>query len=368
MRLLLCGGGTAGHVNPAIAIAEEIRSRDKNSSFLFIGREGGRENELITKAGFEVKTIKIEGLRRSLSSDNIRRIIYALKARSAAEKIIKDFKPDIVFGTGGYVCWPVITAAKALGIKTAIHESNVSPGITTKMVSGKCDMIFLNHEKTKDYLGRRNNSLVVGNPLRHNFGTITREDARRRLKIKDNEFFILSFGGSIGAQRLNDVILEVIEEYSSKNPRVKHMHAMGKRYYKEGEKKYIDRPVGGCRIVSYINDMATAMKAADIVISRCGAITLSEISASQTAAILIPSPNVSDNHQYKNAKLFSDAGAASLIEEKNLSAERLICEIKSLENDEIGRKNRAKIIGALYIPGAEKTIADKLFSLNNLIK
>jgi UDP-N-acetylglucosamine--N-acetylmuramyl-(pentapeptide) pyrophosphoryl-undecaprenol N-acetylglucosamine transferase len=250
MRLLLCGGGTAGHVNPAIAIAEEIRSRDNSASFLCIGREGGRENELINKAGFEVKTIKIEGLRRSLSSDNIRRIICALKAKSAAEKIIKDFNPDFVFGTGGYVCWPVITAAKSLGIKTAIHESNVSPGITTKMVSGKCDIIFLNHEKTNDYLGRRKNSLVVGNPLRQDFGRLTRDEARRKLKIKDSEFFILSFGGSIGAQRLNEVMLEVIEKYSSKNPRVKHLHAMGKRYYREGEKKYVDRAISGCRIVA----------------------------------------------------------------------------------------------------------------------
>ncbi len=368
MKLLLCGGGTAGHVNPAIAVAEELKSRDKDAQILFIGRDGGKENEPIARAGFKLETIKIEGLRRSFTTDNIRRIITALKARSAAEKIIKEFNPDVILGTGGYVCWPVISAGNALGIPTAVHESNISPGMTTKLVSGKCDLIFLNHEKTKDYLGSKARCITVGNPLRQDFGRITRGDARRKMGLSNDEIFILSFGGSIGAKRLNEVITEVMDEHSSKIKTVRHLHASGKRYYSEAEKKYIDKTYLGCRIVPYIDNMPTALKAADIVICRCGAVTLSEIAAVGVAAILIPSPNVSDNHQYKNGKHLADGGAGVLIEEKNLSKEALINQLLELENDENGRKNKAKSINAYYTPDAAKMIIEELFMLKKASK
>lgn len=365
MRLLLCGGGTAGHVNPAIAVAEELKSRNKEAEILFIGREGGRENELITGAGFNLKTLKIEGIRRSLSTDNIRRVITALKAKEKAEKIIKDFAPDVVLGTGGYVCWPVITAADKLDIPTALHESNVSPGLTTRLVSNKCDMIFLNNEKTKEYLSKKTKTRVVGNPLKKDFERVDRESARRKMGIKNDEIFILSFGGSIGAKKLNETIVEVMEKHSSKTEKIKHLHATGKRYYNQAEKKYMDRPHGGCRIVPYINNMAASLSAADIVICRCGAMTLSELSAIGVASILIPSPNVSANHQYKNGIPLFETGAADLIEEKNLTSELLTERILFLENNKIERKNRAKNIKAFFKPNAAKEIVEGLFALKN---
>ncbi len=363
MRLLLCGGGTAGHINPAIAIAEELKNGEKSSDVLFIGRKGGHENELISKAGFEVRTIDVEGIRRSISSDNVRRIIKALKARSAAERIIKDFKPDAVLGTGGYVCWPVITAAERLGIPTAIHESNVTPGLTTKLLSGKCDLMLLNHDITKQYLGRKGKTVTVGNPLRMDFSRISRSEARRKMGIGKDEIFILSFGGSIGAARLNEVMLQVIKEHSSKIKGIRHLHATGKRYYNLEEKGYVDRTVDGCRIVPFINNMPTALSAADIVICRCGSITLSELSAVGVASILIPSPNVSGNHQLKNAKHLSDVSAAELLEEKNLSAEAIIERLLFLENNENARKTRAKAIKAFYTPDAAKSIVNELYRL-----
>lgn len=368
MKLLLCGGGTAGHVNPAIAVAEELKKQDVDAKILFIGREGGKENELITRAGFELKTIKIEGLRRSFTTDNIRRIITAIKARSAAEKIIKDFNPDVILGTGGYVCWPVISAGKALGIPTAIHESNITPGMTTKLVSGKSDIILLNHEKTKEYLGSKTRCVTVGNPLRHDFYRISRGEARRKMGLSKDEIFILSFGGSIGAKRLNEVITEVMNEHSSRIKGIRHLHASGKRYYSEAEKKYIDKTCCGCRIVPYIDDMPTVLKAADIVICRCGANTLSEIAAVGVASILIPSPNVSGNHQFKNAKQLAIGGAGVLIEEKNLSKETLINQLLELENDENGRKNRAKSISAYHKSDAAKSIIKELLTLNKASK
>lgn len=363
MRLLLCGGGTAGHVNPAIAVAEELKKQDKDAEILFIGRDGGRENELITKMAFPLKTLKIEGIRRSFSTDNVRRIITALKAKEEAEKIIKDFAPDVILGTGGYVCWPVITAGKKLNIPTAIHESNVTPGLTTRLVSNKCSLVLLNQEKTKEYLSKKTKTEVVGNPLRSDFGKTTRETARRKMGIGEDEIFILSFGGSIGAQKINEVILKVIEEHSSKTKRVRHLHATGKRYYSVGEKKYMDKASGGCRILPYINNMPTALTAADIVICRCGAMTLSELSAVGVASILIPSPNVPANHQLKNGIHLSKIGAAELIEEKNLTAESLINLLFSLENDENARKNKAKKIKALYKPDAAENIVKHLFLL-----
>ena len=368
MKLLLCGGGTAGHVNPAIAVAEELKKRDKDAEILFIGRDGGKENELITRAGFKLKTIKIEGLRRSFTTDNIRRIITALKARSAAEKIIKSFNPDVILGTGGYVCWPVISAGKALGIPTAVHESNITPGMTTKLVSGKCDLILINHEKTKDYLGSKVRCVTVGNPLRQDFGRISRGEARKKMGLSNDEIFIVSFGGSIGAKQLNEVITEVMDEHSTKIKSIRHLHASGKRYYSEAEKKYIDKTYLGCRIVPYIDNMPTVLKAADIVICRCGAVTLSEISAVGVASILIPSPNVSGNHQFKNARHLADGEAAVLIEEKNLSKETLINQLFELENDENGRKNRAKIIKAYHKADAAKLIIDELYLLRNSLK
>lgn len=363
MRLLLCGGGTAGHVNPAIAVAEEIKDLDKSAELLFVGRKGGRENDLITKAGFDLRTIDIEGIRRSISTDNVRRIIKALKAKSAAERIIKDFRPDVVLGTGGYVCWPVITAAEGLGIPTAIHESNLAPGLTTRLVSARCDLLLLNHEKTKDYLGRKGKTVTVGNPLRKGFAKLSRADARKKMGIAKDEIFILSFGGSIGAEQLNKVILEVMERHSSKKKEVRHLHATGKRYYTSGEKKYLDKAISGCSIIPFINNMPVALSAADIVICRCGAITLSELSAVGVASILIPSPNVSANHQYKNAKALADSGAADLIEEKNMNADLIIERLLFLENNENERKTRAKRMRAFYTPDAAKSILNELYLL-----
>ena len=360
MKLLLCGGGTAGHITPAIAIAEELRRREPTADILFIGREGGRENEAITKCGFDLKTLKIRGLKRSLSPENVKRIIQAFEARGEAEKIIRDFMPDIILGTGGYVCWPVLSAGRRCCVPTAIHESNILPGLTTRILSGGCDRVFIAREETASYLGKKVKTVTVGNPLRHSFSRVSRRDARRLFGIRDNEIFIVSFGGSIGAKKLNDTLIQVIEEHSARLPSIKHLHASGQRYYDEITSKYKGRETDGCRIIPYIENMPEALIASDIVVSRAGAMTLSELCEVGVAAILIPSPNVSGNHQYKNAKYLSDRSAAELIEEKNLTADRLKNSLIQLEIDKNSRKNRAKSIYALATPNAAKAIVDEL--------
>ena len=363
MRLLLCGGGTAGHVNPAIAVAEELKRTHPESEILFVGRDGGDENHLITAAGFNFKTLSVQGLKHSVSLNNLKRITKALHAVSEAQQIISEFKPNVILGTGGYVCWPMITAAHQMKILSAIHESNIIPGLTTKLLSKKCNVILLNREETKKHLNKKANTKTVGIPLRENFNKISRQDARRYLKIKDGEFLILSFGGSLGSQKMNEVIIDVIKNYSSKNENIKHIHAVGKRYY---QNLNIDQnELAGCKILPFIDFMPLALKAADVVICRCGAVTLAEVCYVGVPAILIPSPNVSNNHQFHNGKLLESVGGAILLEEEKLTEKSLRSAIEVIKNAKIDRKTRAKRLKSLFTPDAAKNIVYELISLKN---
>lgn len=359
MRLLLCGGGTAGHVTPAIAIAEELIKKAPDSEILFVGRDGGEENHAVLRAGFQLETLKICGIQRRLCISNIKNILTALESRKEARKIIESFKPDVILGTGGYVCWPIISVGSKMKIPSAIHESNAYPGLTTKLLERRCEKVFLGMEEAKKYL-KNKNIMTVGNPIPSRLASISKKAARRRLGLGSEDLFILSFGGSIGARRLNEVLIEVMESHSVKENKLWHLHASGIRYYASIKSKCKDAQVKGCRIVPYIEDMPTMLSAADIVISRSGAMTLSEISAAGVCAILIPSPNVSGNHQYKNAKHLSDRGAAMIIEEEKLTADILKKELIFLENDKTERKNRAKKIKALSTPDSAKLIAEQL--------
>lgn len=365
MRIILCGGGTAGHVNPAIAVAEEIKKQFPEAEILFVGREGGKENDLVTKAGIKLKTLKIQGLKRSISLENIKRVYTALQARSSAIKLIQRIRPDVILGTGGYVTWPLISAGCSLGIPTAIHESNIIPGITTRLLSKKCSIVFLNREDTKKHLSSKANTIVVGNPLRDDFSKITKEQSRLKLGIGRDEVLIVSFGGSIGADKLNHVILEVMEKHSSRENKIKHIHATGQRYYSNLSEKEKNLGKNKCKVLPYIHNMPTILRAADIAICRSGAITISELCAAGATPILIPSPNVTDNHQLKNALYLSEKGGAFIIEEKNLSADALINLLIDTENDKNGRKKRAKILQSLSTPDSAKRIVKELILLKN---
>ena len=363
MKIILCGGGTAGHINPAIAVAEEIKKQFKSVKILFIGREGGGENRLVTEAGLNLKTLKIQGFKRKLTKDNLKVLAYALKAKSEAKKILSDFKPDVVLGTGGYVCWPVIKAAAELHIPTAIHESNLYPGLTTRLLSKKCNTVFVNHGETENLLPQKANVKRVGNPLRSDFTRLNRATARAELGLRENDILIVSLGGSIGSERMNEVIIDVMRSHSANNPNIRHIHSAGARYYGALKDDPYARGKNGCRIVPYINDMPRMLHASDVVISRCGAVTLSELAEVGVAAILIPSPNVTDNHQYKNARYLEKKEAALLIEEKNLTKKSLISALKMLENDENGRKKQAKNIKALSLPNSSKLLVKELILL-----
>ena len=334
MRILLSGGGTAGHVNPAVAIADALVERECSCEVAFVGREGGEEYGLVDKRGYPLYRIRVEGLSRKNPIKAAKSLFIDIGALKRAREIITAFAPDVIIGTGGYVCAPVLLSGHMMKIPTVIHESNAYPGLATRMLSRVADRILLNFECCKRHLGEHEKIRVVGNPTVSDFTAVARDTARRRLGIGRRDFFIASFGGSGGAMMLNTTVIELMKAYSTKTPEIRHIHAVGRRYYPEIKslEPQLCRGTSGCKILPYIDNMPTVMAAADLVISRSGATTLSEITAVGVPSILIPSPNVSDNHQLKNASLLYEVGAARLIEEKNLTLRLLMDTVSELHS------------------------------------
>ena len=365
MKIMFCGGGTAGHITPGVAIAEHIRNTRPTAEILFVGREGGAENSIITKSGFELKTLKIRGFERKINFKNFKTAFLAAASLKTARKIIKDFSPDAVIGTGGYVSWPIIRVAQRLKIPTLIHESNACPGLVTKMLSKRCTRVLLNLSGSEKEFKKQDNIRIVGNPVREKFLTANREAARKKLGISKKELLIASFGGSGGSEKLNEAIINVMKNHSEKNKHLRHIHSCGRKYFSDIKNKYPELTLGknGCVIKPYIDDMATLISAADIIVSRCGAMTLGEICAVGAAAILIPSPNVTSNHQYKNAKLICDGGAGIMIEESHLCEKSLIAVLCELEAMPGKRKEMADKIKGIYIKNSREMIAEEIFSL-----
>ena len=351
MRVILTGGGSAGHVNPALAIANIIKAGDPSAQIIFVGTSKGLENDLVPKAGYKLHHIEISGIARSLSPSNIKTAIRVLTSPSKAKKLIKEFSPDIVIGTGGYVCWPSLTAASKMGIPTVLHEANATPGVAVKQLCGKMDVVMTNFKETAERISDKQRTMHVGMPMRGEFESISRSEARKKLGISEDKFVILSFGGSLGAPMVNRAALEIMEKFSSVNENVVHYHSSGSREYDNMIKEYKEKGISNCDnidLAPYIYDMSFKMAAADIVISRAGAVTLAELARMRAAAILIPSPNVTDNHQYKNAKVLSDAGAAVIIEEKEFDGNIVSDTVKRLAADKDERTRMSENIGRFY--------------------
>ncbi len=329
MKIILCGGGTSGHITPSLAIAEAFKRLLPDTQLLFIGRKDGKENEAVTSAGIRLTEISIRGLRRSASIENLRILSDALKARSEAGIIISDFAPDAVIGTGGYVCWPVISAAQKMNIPTFIHESNAVSGLTTRMVSKGCRAVFLGVNELKDKFP---NGIYTGNPLRAEFLKETRASARKKLGISSDKRLIISVGGSLGAERMNTAAIALMKDFSTKNNNITHIHICGHRYYDniKADEPSLCAAKSGSRIIPFTSDMPTLLHAADLAITRCGAMTISEIGYCHVPAILVPSPNVSSDHQRKNAYAYRKIGAATVIEDDELTGARLISEARKI--------------------------------------
>lgn len=327
MRVLIAAGGTAGHVNPALAIAKEIEKQCPGVEIHFAGRKKGMEYGLVTKAGYPFHHIEVNGIQRKITLRNVARNVKAMYhlALSApcAAAILRQVQPDLVIGAGGYVSGPVVQTAAKKGILTAIHEQNAFPGITNKILAKSVDLIFVAMPDAVERLGpaAKGKTFVVGNPVREAMWHTDRTAARKALGAKEGQTVIVSFGGSLGAQRLNEAVAE-LAVWELKERDFLHIHATGSIEKKDfaalAKKLHID---GDPRfqIREYLEDMPAMLAAADLVISRAGALTLAEISAVGRAAVLIPSPNVAENHQYYNAMQLEKLGAARVLEEKNLT-------------------------------------------------
>ncbi|HIS69417.1 MAG TPA: undecaprenyldiphospho-muramoylpentapeptide beta-N-acetylglucosaminyltransferase [Candidatus Gallacutalibacter stercoravium] len=330
MKILFAGGGTAGHINPALAIAGYVKQQQPQAEILYVGAKGGMEGKLVPKAGYAYQEIAISGFQRKLNWEGFKKNLRTLKllvtSSAASKKIIRSFAPDICVGTGGYVSGPVLRAAAKLGVPIVIHEQNAYPGVTNKMLAKYASKVFLTVEDAKKYLPQGCPWVVTGNPVRAEFLTAQREEARKKLRL-DTRPVILSFGGSLGARKINEAVADLIA-WSAKEDRYQHIHAYG-QYGKWFPQRLEEKGVRLAQhpnldIREYIDDIADCFAAADLVICRAGAGTLSELQAQGRASILIPSPNVAENHQYHNAMALVRRQAASILEEKDLTGQRLI--------------------------------------------
>ncbi len=333
MHILFAGGGTAGHINPALAIAGYIKEVNPETKISYIGTAKKLEAKLVPEKGYDFYTIDVAGFQRKISLKNIGRNIVAVKkmfvSSSDSKKLLKKLKPDIVIGTGGYVSGPVVRAAQKLGIKTAIHEQNAFPGVTTKMLSKNADAVMLAMPEAEKYLELSKKPYITGNPVRGELVKMDRAVARERLGL-DNRPLVLSFGGSLGARPINEAVTGLIKKFNGSG-KFHHIHATGKTGYETMLSNLSDIKLSSeTQIREYIDDMDVCMAAADLVICRSGAITLSELQVCGKPSILIPSPYVAENHQYHNAMTLKNAGCAEVIEEKNLSSESLISAVEQL--------------------------------------
>ena len=338
MRVLIAAGGTAGHINPALAIAGAIKKADPTAEIHFAGRKEGMEYRLVTQAGYPFHHIEITGFQRRLSLNNIKRNIITLwnlaLSGPKARAMMKEVQPDLVIGCGGYVSGPVVRCAAKKGIKTAIHEQNAFPGVTNKLLAPDVDIVFAAVPAAVEKLGAPDKTLVVGNPVRPEvFAQAANREAIRAQLGAGDRTVILSFGGSLGARRVNEVVADLCAWEQHEHKPVLHLHATGSRgvkLFEDLEAKNHFAPGANLVVKEYIDNMPDLLAAADLVISRSGALTLAELEAMGRASILIPSPNVAENHQYYNALELQNAGAAIVIEEKDLTGVKLIETVHAL--------------------------------------
>ena len=366
LKVLLAGGGTAGHINPALAIAEIIKEHRPDAEFCFAGNPKKLEATIIPKAGYRFEGINVEGIQRKPSLENIKKNIHAvgclMKTGPRAKQIINDFKPDLVVGTGGYVSGPVLRKAQQLGIPTALHEANAFAGVTTKLLSKKADAIMLTVKDTKNLDPKVMSKVTVtGLPVRKAFDAMSKAQAKEKLGFSQDEVCVLSCGGSLGAMTINDSVLKLLKWYQDNGITVNHIHSYGtyagyKDYPERLKALGIDCENDKRRLISDYINMPVCMAAADLVITRCGASTLVELEAIGRGAVLIPSPHVAENHQYHNGMVLERAGAGKVIEEKDLTDELFIKTVSGLISDKEKLEELGQNCASLYIKDTNERI------------
>ena len=365
MNLIFTCGGTAGHINPAIAVANMMKERDPGCNILFIGAKGHMEEKLVPQAGFEVKCLPGSGLSRKLNFAGIKKNLYAVKcvldAVGACKKIFREFKPDVVIGTGGYASFPALYAAQSMGIPTCVHESNALPGVTTKMAANKASRVLVAFEESVKHYKNPDKVEVVGMPVRKEFLSTTREAARDELGVEGH--VVVSAFGSQGAKVMNETVADMMALEQKDNFPFHHIHATGSfgkewmpRRVKDNGVDY--EAVSALDIREYIYNMPTVMAAADVIVGRAGSATCNEIAAAGIPCILIPSPNVTGNHQEKNARVLEAGGGAVVLLEKDCTPEKLYELICNLLADDAGRAEMSAKLRAQVKQDSTERICD----------
>ena len=370
-RVLFTCGGTAGHVNPAIALAQLMAEHDPKTVFLFVGAERGLEKDLVPKAGYAFRTVHISSFHRSFKPREIRHNLISLgnlvRSPGEARRILRDFQPDVVIGTGGYASFPLVKQAAKTGIPTAVHESNMVPGLTTEMLEPFADRIMVGFEACRQHYRHPEKVVVTGTPVREDFFALTREQAKARLGVDDGRPLIVSFWGSLGAAGMNRQMVEFLALEAAKEP-FHHIHAAG-----GGNREVL---VGSLRergvaleahpsldLREYIYDMAVVRRAADLVICRAGASTISELTALGVPALMVPSPYVTNNHQEKNARALEAAGGAVVLVEGECTGQKLFQTACGILRDEERRQEMETAMAALGIRDAGERILETVRQL-----
>lgn len=375
MKFLFATGGTAGHINPALAVASYIRDNYKDAEIMFIGTADHMESRLVPNAGFAFKTIEINGFKRSFSPKaivaNVKTVFKLVKSEQESKKIIRDFAPDVVIGFGGYVSGPVLQEAAKLHIPCCIHEQNAYPGITNKQLAKQVDRVMLTVDDAAKHLDCKNEPTVTGLPVRGELLNKSKKSAREELSVPDGKYLVLSFGGSLGAAPLNDSMFDILLRHADDGS-VYHIHSVGTngaeyldKFVEKGFERVSDTVVrkGTVEVRKYIDNMDVCMAAADLVVGRAGASSLSEIEAMGKASILIPSPYVAENHQFHNAMALVNRNAARIIEEKDLTAESLSNMIDSLLSSQEQLFEIEKNAKSMAVLDSRERIADIIISL-----
>jgi UDP-N-acetylglucosamine--N-acetylmuramyl-(pentapeptide) pyrophosphoryl-undecaprenol N-acetylglucosamine transferase len=340
MRYIISGGGTGGHINPGIAIAREIKAREPDAEILFVGTEKGLEGDLVPRAGFNIRFIEVRGFKRKLSMDTLRTIGKLIKSFGSIKKIFREFKPDAVIGTGGYVCGPVVFYAALKKLPTLIHEQNAFPGVTNRILSRYVDEVAISFEESRRRFKGKARITLTGNPIRSEFFLLDKEKAREKLGLPGDMPLVVISGGSLGAEHINNCVKDMIIRHS-KDISYKLIVSTGSRNYDDVMKELKEPLPENIQIVPYIYNMGEVLAAADLAVTRSGAITVSELSALGVPAILIPSPFVAENHQEYNARALENKGAAVVILQSQLTHEILYGQIDKLIKDKELRRRMA---------------------------
>ncbi len=371
MKVILTCGGTAGHVNPALALAGYMREKDPSTEILFVGAERGLERDLIAHTDYPFRAVNISSFHRSLKAKEIRHNLISVKnllhAKREADAILDEFRPDLIVGTGGYASYPIVRYGAQRGIPAAVHESNAIPGLTTKQLERYAERIMVGFEDCRKHYKHPDKVVVTGTPVRGDFFTQTKDEAKRKLGVDDARPLIVSFWGSLGAGRMNGMMAEFLALECAHEP-FHHIHGVGSISWNAMQTELKARDVDlaahpSLDVREYIYDMADVMRAADLVLSRAGASTIAELTALGVPAILVPSPNVTNHHQEKNANVLGDHGAALVLAQEGLDGKTLFTAASGILHDEEKRAEMAKNMVSLGVIDATERIYETVMSL-----